>query len=42
LMRNGARFAHGGVLTRHVLKQLARRCRHFASGCEQNDEHFSE
>ena len=27
LMRDGAKFACNGVLTRHVLKQLARRCR---------------
>jgi len=26
LMRNGARFSCGGVLTKHVLKRLARRC----------------
>ncbi|MGC2108216.1 MAG: hypothetical protein WA655_01785 [Candidatus Korobacteraceae bacterium] len=26
LMRDGAKFTCGGVLTRHVLKQLARRC----------------
>ncbi len=27
LMKDGARFACAGVLTKHVLKQLARRCR---------------
>lgn len=27
LMREGAKFSCGGVLTRHVLRQLARRCR---------------
>jgi hypothetical protein len=27
LMKDGAKFACDGVLTRHVLKQLARRCR---------------
>ncbi|MBV8049698.1 MAG: hypothetical protein JOZ80_00840 [Acidobacteriaceae bacterium] len=27
LMRDGARFACGGVLTKHLLRQLARRCR---------------
>jgi ABC-type transporter Mla MlaB component len=27
LMRGGARFSCRGVLTKHVLKQLARRCR---------------
>ena len=27
LMRGGAKFSHGDVLTKHVLKQLARRCR---------------
>lgn len=27
LMRDGAKFSGRGVLTRHVLKQLARRCR---------------
>jgi anti-anti-sigma regulatory factor len=27
LMRDGAKFSCRGVLTRHVLKQLARRCR---------------
>jgi hypothetical protein len=27
LMRDGAKFSCGGVLTKHVLKQLARRCR---------------
>jgi anti-anti-sigma regulatory factor len=27
LMRNGAKFSCRGVLTKHVLKQLARRCR---------------
>ncbi len=27
LMSNGARFSCGGVLTKHVLKRLARRCR---------------
>ena len=26
LMREGARFSCSGVLTRHVVKQLARRC----------------
>jgi hypothetical protein len=26
LMKEGARFTCGGVLTRHVLRQLARRC----------------
>ncbi len=28
LMKEGAKFSCGGVLTRHVLKRLARRCRH--------------
>jgi hypothetical protein len=27
LMREGAKFSCGGVLTKHVLRQLARRCR---------------
>ncbi len=27
LMSDGAKFSCGGVLTKHVLKQLARRCR---------------
>ena len=27
LMRDGARFSCSGVLTKHVLKQMARRCR---------------
>jgi hypothetical protein len=27
LMKDGAKFAGKGVLTRHVLRQLARRCR---------------
>jgi hypothetical protein len=27
LMRDGAKFTSGGVLTRHLLRQLARRCR---------------
>jgi hypothetical protein len=27
LMRDGAQFKCGGVLTKHLLKQLARRCR---------------
>jgi hypothetical protein len=27
LMRAGAKFSCGGVLTKHVLRQLARRCR---------------
>jgi hypothetical protein len=27
LMRDGARFSSGDVLTKHVLQQLARRCR---------------
>ncbi len=27
LMRDGAKFSCNGVLTKHVLKQLARRCR---------------
>ena len=27
LMKDGAKFACNGVLTRHVLRQLARRCR---------------
>ncbi|MFZ3339796.1 MAG: hypothetical protein WA213_02860 [Terriglobales bacterium] len=27
LMKSGAKFSCGGVLMRHVLKQLARRCR---------------
>jgi hypothetical protein len=26
LMKEGAKFSCGGVLTRHVLKELARRC----------------
>ncbi len=26
LMRNGAKFSSSGVLTKHVLRQLARRC----------------
>jgi hypothetical protein len=42
LMRDGARFTHGGVLTKHVLKQLARKSRSFTSGCGHNDEHSSE
>lgn len=42
LMRDGASFTPGGVLTKHVLKQLAQRCRHFASGRGQNDKHSSE
>ncbi|MGA8439043.1 MAG: hypothetical protein WB762_02370 [Candidatus Sulfotelmatobacter sp.] len=28
LMKEGAKFSCGGVLTRHVLKRLARRCGH--------------
>jgi hypothetical protein len=36
LMRNGARFSCGDVLTKHVLKQLARRCR-----CKQANSHTS-
>jgi hypothetical protein len=28
LMKEGAKFSCGGVLTRHLLKRLARRCRH--------------
>jgi hypothetical protein len=28
LMKEGAKFSRGDVLTRHVLKRLARRCRH--------------
>jgi hypothetical protein len=27
LMRDGAKFSSSGVLTKHVLRQLARRCR---------------
>jgi hypothetical protein len=27
LMKDGARFSRGDVLTKHVLRQLARRCR---------------
>lgn len=27
LMRDGAKFTCGGVLTRHLLRQLARKCR---------------
>lgn len=27
LMREGAKFSYGGVLTKHVLKQLTERCR---------------
>lgn len=27
LMRDGARFTCGGVLTKHLLRQLARKCR---------------
>ena len=27
LMRDGAKFSCGGVFTKHVVKQLARRCR---------------
>lgn len=27
LMRDGAKFTCGGVLTKHLLRQLARRCR---------------
>jgi len=30
LMRNGAKFSSGGVLTKHVLRQLARRCQNTA------------
>jgi len=36
LMRNGARFSCGDVLTKHVLKQLARRCR-----CKQANSYTS-
>jgi hypothetical protein len=32
LMRDGASFTCGGVLTKHLLRQLARRCR-----CVDND-----
>jgi hypothetical protein len=32
LMREGAKFSCADVLTRHVLKQLARRCRRKALG----------
>ncbi len=42
LMRDGARFTPGGVLTKHVLQQLARCCRLFASGCGNTDKHISE
>lgn len=27
LMRDGAKFSGGGIFTKHVLRQLARRCR---------------
>lgn len=30
LMRDGAKFSCGGVLTKHVLRQLARRCQNKA------------
>jgi len=32
LMKGGVRFSCAGVLTRHVLKRLARRCRPLANG----------
>jgi hypothetical protein len=33
LMRDGAKFSCGGVLTKHVLKRLARRCRCIPETC---------
>jgi len=45
LMSAGAKFSCGGVLTRHVLKQLARRCRwqsKSASGERQTEDEKNE
>jgi hypothetical protein len=33
LMRDGARFSCGGVLTKHVVKRLARRCKPILETC---------
>ena len=41
LMKDGANFSCGGVLTRHVLKQLSRRCRHKHEG-PSTDKNVSE
>lgn len=38
LMREGAGFSCGGVLTRHLLKQLAYRCHHGAGHCKRSNE----
>jgi hypothetical protein len=33
LMRDGAKFSCGGVLTKHVVKRLARRCKAILETC---------
>ncbi len=38
LMRDGARFSCCGVMTRHVLKQLSRRCRQALTGAGSTTE----
>jgi hypothetical protein len=38
LMRQGARFTCGGVLTRHLLKRMAHRCQARAKGLKQISE----
>lgn len=38
LMRAGAGFSYGGVLTRHVLKRLASRCQRGAGNCKRSNE----
>jgi hypothetical protein len=38
LMRNGARFSCADVLTKHVLRQLARRCRGQVADCLQPEK----
>ncbi len=42
LMRDGAKFSCGGVLTRHVLKQLARRCRWKSKGVAGANDHVTK
>jgi hypothetical protein len=42
LMKDGARFTCGDVLTKHVVKQLARRCRCKSSALSDGHPHSSK
>jgi hypothetical protein len=42
LMREGAKFSCGGVLTKYVVKQLAHKCRAWMRGADQKDPIDSE